>query len=57
MEKIMRKTNDTSKLGRGTLEDHDMLADTDLDAVTGGTFTSYVKGESTEQGHKDWVII
>jgi hypothetical protein len=54
---MSKKTNHTSNLFHATLEDHDMLADTDLDAVTGGTFTSYVKGESTEQGHKDWVII
>jgi hypothetical protein len=32
----MRKTNDTSKLGRGTLEDHGTLADSELGAVTGG---------------------
>ena len=30
----MSKTNDTSRLA--TLEDHDALADTQLDAVTGG---------------------
>ena len=33
MEKIMSKTNDTSRLA--TLEDHDTLADSELDAVTG----------------------
>jgi hypothetical protein len=31
----MSKTNDTSKLGHAAL-DHCMLADTELDAVTGG---------------------
>jgi hypothetical protein len=36
MEKIMSKTDDTSKLGHGTLEDHGILADSELDAVTGG---------------------
>jgi hypothetical protein len=34
MEKIMSKTNDTSNLA--TLEDHNTLADTELDVVTGG---------------------
>jgi hypothetical protein len=37
MEKIMRKTNDTSDFGRVTLEDHGILADSELAAVTGGT--------------------
>ena len=32
----MSKTNDTSNLGHGTLEDHGALADSELDAVTGG---------------------
>jgi hypothetical protein len=32
MQKIMRKTNDNSN----TLEHHDTLADSELDAVTGG---------------------
>jgi hypothetical protein len=36
MEKIMSKTNDTSNLGDGTLDDHGMLADSELDAATGG---------------------
>jgi hypothetical protein len=35
MEKLMRKTDDTSRPSR--FEDHDTLADTELDAVTGGT--------------------
>jgi type VI protein secretion system component Hcp len=34
MEKIMSKTKDTSNLA--TLEDHRPLADSELDAVTGG---------------------
>jgi len=34
MEKIMSKTNDTSK--PTALEDHRPLADTELDAVSGG---------------------
>jgi hypothetical protein len=33
MEKIMSKSNDTSR--PATLEDHDTLADTELDVVTG----------------------
>jgi hypothetical protein len=36
MEKIMSKTNDTSKAA--ALEDHHPLADSELDAVTGGIF-------------------
>jgi hypothetical protein len=35
MEKIMSKTNDTSK--PAVLEDHRPLADSELDAVSGGT--------------------
>jgi hypothetical protein len=30
------KTNDTPKLGHGMLEDHGALADSELDAVSGG---------------------
>jgi hypothetical protein len=37
MEKIMNKTSDTPKLGHGALEDHGTLADSELDAVSGGT--------------------
>jgi hypothetical protein len=37
MEKeIMSKTNDTSDFGHATLEDHRALADSELDAVSGG---------------------
>ena len=32
----MSKTNDTSSLGRAALENQATLADTELDAVTGG---------------------
>ena len=32
----MSKSNDSSKLGRATLEDHGTLADSELDAVSGG---------------------
>jgi hypothetical protein len=39
MEKIMRKTNDTSNLSDRTFEDHDILEDTELNAVTGGMLT------------------
>ena len=35
MEKIMRKTNDTSNVA--TFEHHGRLADSELDAVNGGT--------------------
>ena len=47
----MSKTNDTSDFGRVTLEDHGTLADSELEAVTGGI----IPGESTDMGHKDWV--
>jgi hypothetical protein len=33
----MSKTNETTKLGPATLDDHATLAETELDAVTGGT--------------------
>ena len=32
----MSKTNDTSKLNHATLDDHGTLADSELDAVSGG---------------------
>jgi hypothetical protein len=32
----MSKTNDTSDFGHATLEDHRALADSELDAVSGG---------------------
>ena len=41
-EKIMSKTNDTSKLGHATLEDNHPLADSTWDAVSGGFFADYV---------------
>ena len=39
----MSKTNDTSDFGRATLEDHRPLADSELNAVSGGFFADYVK--------------
>jgi hypothetical protein len=36
MEKIMRKSNDTSKLGDVTLDGHRALADGELALVSGG---------------------
>jgi hypothetical protein len=39
----MSKTNDTSDFGRVTLEDHNTLADSELDAVSGGFFADLVK--------------
>ena len=39
----MSKTNDTSKLDHTALEDHHTLADSELDAVSGGFFADYVK--------------
>jgi hypothetical protein len=67
MEKIMSKTtmqsktNDTSKLDHAALEDHGILANNELDAVTVGAFTSFasfgdIKGESTDKDHRDWVM-
>jgi hypothetical protein len=55
MEKIMSKTNDTSRLA--THEDHDTLADSELDAVTGawnavGMVTGAVTGAVTGGGGK-----
>jgi hypothetical protein len=38
MEKIMSKTNETSKLDHAKLENR-VLADSELDAVSGGTYT------------------
>jgi hypothetical protein len=43
MEKIMRKTNDNSN----TLEHHDALADSELDATTGGWFGQWINGGGT----------
>jgi hypothetical protein len=48
MEKeIMSKTNDTSKLA--VLEDHHTLADSELDAVSGGWFPFGIPGASVPQ--------
>jgi len=43
MEKIMSKTNDTSNLA--ALEDHDALADNELDSVNGGLVVSAIFGQ------------
>jgi hypothetical protein len=62
MEKIMNKTNYTSNLDHGTLND------TELDAVTGGMLylpgslstrnssggPGDIRGESTDKDHRDW---
>jgi hypothetical protein len=42
---IMSKTNDTSRLA--TLEDHRPLADSELDAVSGGTVGEFIDGIAT----------
>jgi hypothetical protein len=42
LEKIMCKTSDTSTLGHDTLHDHGTLADTELDAVSGGLVVNAV---------------
>jgi hypothetical protein len=44
MEKIMSKTNDTSR--PAALEDHSTLADSELDAVTGGIARSMPNGRT-----------
>jgi hypothetical protein len=49
MEKIMRKTNDTSS---PALEDHRPLADCELDAVTGGSGVSWTYTEQKPDGTK-----
>ena len=49
MEKIMSKSNDSSKLGRATLEDHGTLADSELDAVSGGVIKA--------MGNLKWDVI
>jgi len=36
----MSKTNDTRNLSHNTLDDHRLLADSELDAATGGTIGS-----------------
>ena len=38
----MSKTNDTSKFDHATLEGHGRLADSELDAVTGGTWGEFI---------------
>jgi hypothetical protein len=43
-EEIMSQSNDSSKLGRATLEDHRPLADSELDAVTGGWLPTGIPG-------------
>jgi hypothetical protein len=49
----MRKTNDTSKLGHAAL-DHCRLANTELDAVTGGVGEVFLTAVlPTVDGHAD----
>jgi hypothetical protein len=51
MEKIMSKTNDTSRLA--TLEDHRPLANSELDAVSGGWSLSGIPGAgAATTGHR-----
>jgi len=42
----MSKTNDTSNLSHNELEDHRPLADSELDAVSGGTIGSILSDVS-----------
>jgi hypothetical protein len=47
MEKIMSKSNDTSR--PAALEDHHTLADSELDAVSGGWLPSGIPAPSVPQ--------
>ena len=51
----MSKNNDTSRPAK--LEDYRPLADSELDAVTGGVKFGDIKGESTDAPHKDWIAV
>jgi hypothetical protein len=53
MEKMMSKTNDTSKLSRAILENRDVVADGDLDAVTGGAFDCFFEYTERTLGGPD----
>jgi hypothetical protein len=58
MEKIMSKTNDTSKLDRVKIETR-VLADSELDAVSGGWSLSGIPGATSSvppkpTGHLKW---
>jgi hypothetical protein len=46
LEKIMSKTNDTSKFDHAKLENR-VLADSELDAVSGGTVGEFIDGIAT----------
>jgi hypothetical protein len=50
MERIMSKTNDTCNLSHNTLDDHRLLADSELDAVAGGGYTKQ-KADGTSAGN------
>ena len=51
----MSETNDTSNLA--TLEDHEMLADTQLDAVSGGFWFMGYSGATDRVEHSEFSII
>ena len=58
MEKIMSKANHTSRVA--TLEDHDTIEDTELDAVTSGNavsgaVTGAVAGCTKANGSGSWL--
>jgi hypothetical protein len=52
MEKIMSKTNDTSR--PAALEDHHTLADSEFDAVTGGMLYLGGTNSSAASGASVW---
>jgi hypothetical protein len=51
----MSKTNDTSNIA--TLEDHEMLADTQLDAVSGGFWFMGSPGATDRVEHPEFSIV
>ena len=51
----MSKSNDTSDLSDGTFEDHDTLADTELDAVTGAFYSVEHGAGGKGNGSGSWL--
>jgi hypothetical protein len=49
----MSKTSETSKLSRAILENRDVVADGDLDAVTGGAFDCFFEYTERTLGGPD----
>jgi hypothetical protein len=53
MENIMSKTNDTPNFSHGT-KDHGILADSELDAVTGGMLGLTAASNKPNPGKMSW---